>query len=80
MNLQTIDLDKLSKPDAKTARVIMAKANIPKVRIMDDFIAFFGEKYNKEKDSFRISRVFLMRQMDDEILADLETFSKSFNK
>lgn len=68
----------LSKIDEKKSRVLMAKAAIPHTKLLDKFIEHFGDKYGEE-DRHAIKLLFLLRKIDDDILNDLETWSKTFN-
>lgn len=57
------------------SRVIMAKAKIPVFRLVPLFIERFPEYEGKET---RLSNVFQLRGVDEDITTKLETIAKSF--
>jgi hypothetical protein len=65
----------LSKADSLKSRVLMAKANIPFVKISSEFIERFPKYIGEEE---RVKNMLLLRNVQEEMLKDLEIFSKQF--
>jgi hypothetical protein len=65
----------LSKADNLKSRVLMAKANIPFIRISNEFILRYP-KYTGEEE--RVKNMLLLRNVQEEMLEDFESFSSLF--
>tara|TARA_R110000787_G_scaffold76330_1_gene168401 strand:+ start:1329 stop:1532 length:204 start_codon:yes stop_codon:yes gene_type:complete len=65
----------LSKADNLKSRVLMAKANIPFVKISSEFIERFPKYIGEEE---RVKNMLLLRNVQEGMLKDLEIFSKQF--
>ena len=65
----------LSKADNLKSRVLMAKANIPFIKISSEFIERFPKYIGEEE---RVKNMLLLRNVHEGMLEDLEAFSKQF--
>jgi|TARA_R110000796_G_scaffold35874_1_gene92029 hypothetical protein len=65
----------LSKADNLKSRVLMAKANIPFIKISSQFIERFPKYIGEEE---RVKNMLLLRNVHEGMLEDLEAFSKQF--
>ena len=65
----------LSKADNLKSRVLMAKANIPFIKISSQFIERFPKYIGEEE---RVKNMLLLRNVQEGMLEDLEAFSKEF--
>ena len=65
----------LSKADNLKSRVLMAKANIPFIKISSQFIERFPKYIGEEE---RVKNMILLRNVHEGMLEDLEAFSKQF--
>jgi|TARA_R110002167_G_scaffold2852_2_gene13961 hypothetical protein len=65
----------LSKADNLKSRVLMAKANIPFIKISSQFIERFPKYIGEEE---RVKNMLLLRNVHEGMLEDLESFSKQF--
>ena len=67
----------LSKADELKSRVLMAKANIPFTKIASEFLKAYPI-YDNEVYKVSLHNTLLLRHVNEEILLDLEKFSKTF--
>ena len=65
----------LSKADNLKSRVLMAKANVPFVKISSEFIERFPKYIGEEE---RVKNMLLLRNVPIGMLEDFEAFSKQF--